>query len=113
MLFSKPPSPLPKITAPTATEIAAQSKPSPQAQALLKPGMTPTEYLHALDKNKLPVDSVHFLAHGLPEKDSICWAAQSSRKVAPKLSIPEANSLSLTESWLKNPTSQLQSALTG
>src|SRR5262249_40793491 len=59
MLFSNPPAPLPKTTAPTAAEIAAKSKPSPQGQALLKPGMTPPEYLHTLEKNKLSVDSLH------------------------------------------------------
>src|SRR5260370_9341498 len=104
MFFTTPVQPLPKITAPTAAEIAATSKPSPQGQALLKPGMTPPEYLHALEKNKLSVNSLHFLAHGLPEKDSICWAAQSSRAVGPKLSAPPMNSLHLPEPCLTTPT---------
>src|SRR5258708_32738029 len=73
--------------------------------------MTPPEYLHALEKNKLSVDSLHFLAHGLPEKDSICWAAQSSKAVGPKLSAPEMHSLGLTEAWLKNPTPQAHAAI--
>src|SRR6266851_1660007 len=111
MFFTTSIQPLPKITAPTAAEIAVNSKPSPQGQALLKDGMTPPEYLHALEKNKLSVDSVHFLAHGLPEKDSICWAAQSSRLVGPKLSMPELNALKLSEAWLKKPGMDLRASL--
>ena len=61
MFFTKPVEPLPKITAPTAAEIAAKSKPSPQGQALLKPGMTPPEYLHAaLDGVAMDLDVAHY-----------------------------------------------------
>src|SRR6185369_13699669 len=104
MLFNRPDPPLSKITAPTAAEICAKSKPSPEGKALLQPGMTPTQYQAALEKNKLPVDSVNFLAHGMEPKDSVCWACQSSRVSASKLSGPELNALQSTEAWLKNPT---------
>src|SRR5947209_1881184 len=93
MFFSAPAPELPKITAPTAAEICAKSKPSPEGKALLTPTMTPPEYLQALKKNKLSVDCVHFLAHGLPEKDAICWACQGCRLVGPKLSLPEMDAL--------------------
>jgi hypothetical protein len=111
MFFSGPIVELPKITTPTAAEICAQSKPSSEGKALLIPGMTPAEYLHALEKNKMSVDSVHFLAHGLPEKDGICWACQASRMTAPKLSAPEMNALQLTETWLKAPTPDLHASI--
>jgi hypothetical protein len=111
VFFSKPIGELPKVPAPTAAGICARSKPSAEGKALLTPGMTPGQYLTALDKNKRPVDSVHFLAHGLPEKDSICWAAQSSRLVAPKLSAPELHSLQLTEAWLKDPRPDLRASI--
>ncbi len=111
MFFSPPPAPLPKITAPTAAEICAKSKPSAEGKALLTPTMTPPQYLQALDKNKLPVDSVHFLAHGLPEKDGICWACQASRLTAPKLSMPEMDALKLTEGWLKMPSLDLRASI--
>jgi hypothetical protein len=104
MFFTKPTVTLPKITAPTAAEICVKSNPSPQAQALLTPEMTPAEYFQALEKNKLPVDSVNFLANGLPAKDSICWACQGANVTAPKLSGPEAEALKLTQAWLKNPS---------
>lgn len=98
---------MPVITAPTAAEICDKSNPSAESMALLKPGMTPAEYFNELEKNKKSVDSVNFLAHGLPEKDSICWSAQSCRLTGPKLSGPEMECLVLCEAWLKNPIPSL------
>jgi hypothetical protein len=111
MFFSKPAPELPKIAAPTASEVCAQSKPSPQGKALLQPNMTPGQYQAALEKNKLPVDSVHFLAHGMQPKDSVCWACQASRLTAPKLSMPEMDALKSTEAWLKNPCAAMRASM--
>lgn len=111
MFFSKPAPEFPKITAPTAAEICAKSKPSPQGQALLAPGMTPGQYQGALEKNKMSVDSVNFLAHGMQPKDSVCWACQASRMTAPKLSGPELNALQSTESWLKSPNAGTRASM--
>jgi hypothetical protein len=102
MFFSKPIVEFPKITAPAA-DVCAKSNPSTEGKALLTPGMTAPHYVNTLEKNKMSVDMVHFFAHGLPEKDGICWACQSSRLVAPKMSTPEMNCLQLTENWLKFP----------
>ena len=111
MLFSRPDPPLSKITAPTAAEICAKSKPSPEGKALLQPGMTPSQYQGALEKNKLSVDSVNFLAHGMEPKDSVCWACQASRMSGPKLSAPEMGALNSTECWLKNPSASARSSM--
>jgi hypothetical protein len=111
MFFSRPIVELPKITAPTASEICARSNPSSEAKALLTPTMTPPQYLNTLEKNKLSVDSVNFLAHGLPEKDGICWAAQGCRLVTPKLSAPELDALKATEGWLRNQTPDLRNSV--
>jgi hypothetical protein len=111
MFFSKPVVELPKITAPTAAEIAEKSKPSAEGKALLKADMKPAEYQAALEKNKMSVDSVHFLAHGLPAKDAICWACQGCGLVRPKLSMPELDCLKFTEAWLKNPLPELMASI--
>jgi hypothetical protein len=111
MLFSRPEPELSKITAPTAAEICDKSKPSPQGKALLQPGMTPGQYQSALEKNKMPVDSVHFLAHGMKPTDSICWACQASRMSAGKLSGPELGALNSTECWLKNPLAGMRGSM--
>jgi|SRR6516225_8642686 hypothetical protein len=111
MFFTKPVPPLSRITAPTAAEICAKSKPSAEGKALLQPGMTPSQYQAALEKNKLSVDSVNFLAHGMEPKDSVCWACKASRMTAPKLSPPEMSALNSTECWLKNPTAGMRSSM--
>jgi hypothetical protein len=113
MLFSSPPSPLPKITAPTAAEICEKSKPSPEGKALLKPDMKPAEYQKSLETNKLGLDSVHVLAHGLPPMDAICWGAQSCKLVMPKLCGPELDMLKGLELWLKAPTPDLLLGISG
>jgi hypothetical protein len=107
MLFSTPPAPLPKITAPTAAEICEKSKPSPEGKALLTPDMKPPEFQKALEQKKLGVDSVHFLAHGMQPKDSICWGAQSCKLVVGKLSPPELEMFKGLELWLKTPNAAL------
>ena len=111
MLFSKPPPDLPKVTSPKAAPVCEKSKPSPEGKALLKPDMTPPQYLHSLKENKMSVDSVHFLAHGLPPPDAICWAVQACRLVAPKLSPIELDALKLTEAWLKLPAPNLMASI--
>ena len=110
MLFSRPTPEFTKVTKPTA-EIAAQSKPSPEGKALLKPQMTPAQYQAALEKQKLSVDSVHFLAHGLPERDALCWACQSCGLVKGKLSGPELEAYKMAGAWVKAPSADLHPSL--
>ena len=102
---------MPKVTAPTAAEIAVKSKPSAEAKALITPGMTPSEHLHVMEKNKLSFDCVGLLAHGLPPMDAICWACQGCRIVGPKLSMPEMDLVKMLEAWLKNPLPELLAAM--
>lgn len=111
MFFSRPAPELSRVNAPTAAQICAQSKPSPQGQALLTPGMTPGQYQGALEKNKMSVDSVNFLAHGMQPTDSVCWACQASRMTASKLSGPELEALKSTECWLKNPLAAMRGSM--
>ncbi len=110
MLFSRPTPEFTKITKPTP-EIVAESKPSPEGKALLKPDMTPAQYQGALEKNKLSVDSVHFMAHGLPPRDGLCWACQSCKLVMPKLSGPELDAFKMAGAWVKAPSLDLKSSL--
>ncbi len=110
MFFSKPITPLPKVKATTAPELAAKFKPSPPAQALLKPNQTPAEYLHVLEQNKHGPEAVHLLAHGMPERESTWWACQSSQKVASKLNPADHSALSAAQAWVKNPTPETKAA---
>jgi hypothetical protein len=110
MFFASTPPSFPKIIAPTA-DIVAKSKPSPEGKALLKPEMTPAQYQASLEKKKLSVDSVHFLAHGLPERDALCWACKACGLVMGKLSGPELEAFKLAGAWVKAPSLDLHVSL--
>src|SRR5580658_6428878 len=92
-----------KITSPTS-EIAAKYKPHPEAKALLQPSHTPTQYTEALQTGSFSHDHIHFLAQGMPEKESVGWACKSSAKVGDKLEPADKSALSAAQAWVKNPT---------
>ena len=110
MQVAQPVVQLPKMTTPTAADLAAKASSPPAAQALVKPGMTSGEYVHALEQNKQPMDAVNALAHGMPERHSVWWATQSSQKVASKLNLQELAANQAAEAWVKNPTQANQAA---
>jgi Family of unknown function (DUF6931) len=103
-LFSRPATPLPKLTTSSAADLAAKSNADPASKALIKPGMSSSEYVHALEQNKQSVDAVKALAHGMPEQDSVCWACKSSQQVGDKLNPEEKAATQAAEAWVKNPT---------
>jgi hypothetical protein len=107
---TKPMVPLSKLTTPNAAELAAKAKSPPAAQALLKPGMTSSEYVHTLQQNQRPLDAMHALAHGMPERHSVWWASQSSQKVAGKLNPEEHAATKAAEAWVKNPNETTRAA---
>jgi hypothetical protein len=100
---------LTKITSPTS-EIAAKYKPHPEAKALLQPTHTPTQYAAALQKGSFSQDHIHFLAHGMPERESVGWACKSSAKVSDKLHPADKTALQAAQTWVKNPTPANQAA---
>ena len=55
VLVTPVPQQLPKISAPTAAEIAQQTNPSPEAQKILaaNPQQTPAQYLNALQEKQM------------------------------------------------------------
>jgi hypothetical protein len=58
----------------------------------------------------MPLDATNGLAHGMPERESVWWACQSSQKVATKLNPEEAAAQKAAEAWVKNPSPATQSA---
>jgi hypothetical protein len=99
-----------KIKSPTAAEVAGKYKPHPEAKALLQPTHTPTQYAAALQKGSFSQDHIHFLAHGMPERESVGWACKSSAKVSDKLEPADKTALQSAQAWVKNPTPANQSA---
>jgi hypothetical protein len=84
-----------KITSPPA-EVAGKYNPHPEAKALLQQG-------------SFSQDHIHFLAHGMPERESVGWACKSSAKVADKLHPADKTALQAAQAWVKNPTPANQS----
>src|SRR3954470_19431902 len=80
------PSQLPKITSPTAAQIAQNSSPSPAAQQILNanPQQTPSQYLGALQERQMGGEMVKTMAHGMPDREGVHWAAQSAQQVSDK-----------------------------
>jgi hypothetical protein len=99
-----------KFTSPTAAEVAGKYKPHPEAKALLQPAQTPTQYAAALQKGSFSQDHIHFLAHGMPERESVGWACKSSAKVSDKLHPIDKTALQAAQAWVKNPTPANQAA---
>jgi len=104
MLFKRSPMPLSKLDGKPASEVAAHSRLQPEAQKLLQPDQTPSQYLHSLEQQQMPMDSMNFLAGGMSEQDSVYWATQSSQQVAGKLNAPDQAALAAAEEWVKDPT---------
>jgi len=100
--------PYPKIAAPTASTVVKGFTPSPPAAALLQPDMAPAQYLSTLEQNNLSGDAIHTLAHGMPERESVWYACQSSQRVADKLPSADSAALKAAEAWVKNPNPATQ-----
>lgn len=99
-----------KLTTPSASELAGKAKLSPQASALAKPGLSASDYLHSLQQHKLPLDAVSGLAHGLPERHAVWWAAKSAEQVSSKLNPQEQAAAKAAETWVKSPTPENKAA---
>lgn len=110
MQLSPVPAQLPKITAPTAAEICKTSDPKPAAQQLLTPQQTPSQYLNALQEHHHGDEMVKTLAHGMPDREGVGWAAQSAEKVSAHLPPADVQALHAAKAWSANPTAETQAA---
>ena len=101
---------LPKIQAKTAAEITKTSQPSPEAKALLTPEQTPSQYLGKLQEKQMGGEMVKTMAHGMPDREGVHWAAQSADKVSDKLPPSDVQAMKAAQTWAKNPTTENQTA---
>jgi hypothetical protein len=96
--------PLAKINSPTAAGICQEFEPQPESRQLLTPTQTPHEYLQTLQEHNQSEDSIKLLAHGMPERESTWWAAQSARKVADPGNAADQAAIKAADAWVKNPS---------
>ena len=104
------PAQLPRIQAAKAADITRNSHPSPEAQALLTPQQTPSQYLGALQEKKMGGEMVKTMAHGMPDREGVHWAAQSADKVSDKLPPSDVHAMKAAQTWVKNPTPENKAA---
>jgi hypothetical protein len=96
---------LSKVVARSAAEVARLVELEEEAGAMLRPGMTPAQYLEALVGASLFPDAVKFLAAALPKRESVWWACVCSRLALPPDSPPPVvQALVAAEKWVYEPT---------
>ncbi len=88
----------------------AQDYLSPAAKGIVKPEMTPCQQAQALNQKELSSDAVKSLAHGLPERDSVKWAAASAEQVANPAHQADLEAIQAAKVWVQNPTPETQKA---
>jgi hypothetical protein len=95
---------LPLVPAPKAEEVCKHCKPAEAALTLLRPDMTPGQYLFVLLDNQLYEDAVGFLAHALPKREAVWWACQCVRSVPAACSPPKAvAAVEAAARWARDP----------
>ncbi|MEL7449216.1 MAG: hypothetical protein AAFN78_08400 [Pseudomonadota bacterium] len=77
---------------------------SEDAQAISPEGLTPEQFLARLIEGEHFADATNFLAHALPSREAVWWAAASTRAGTPELDANNAQVLSLAERWVRDPT---------
>jgi len=65
--------PLVRVAATTAAEVCARFNIKKEALALLRDGMGPGEFVHALVGGKQYLSGIDFMAHALPVREAVWW----------------------------------------
>ncbi len=99
--FQVPPS-LPNLASGSAAG-AAQRAAQPAAEIPAAP-LPPPTYLAGLLGQQKVVEAVTFLAHSLPPRDAVRWAADSCAMVAPQQSPVDKAAAEASKRWAANPT---------
>ena len=82
-------------------EIAARFEASPEAAALLAPGLGASDYVAALVEKELWGDAAGFVGQWLGKRDAVMWACLASKKaLGPAPPPKERAALEAAERWL-------------
>ena len=75
-----------------------------EAKALLKPELTPSQYIELLISNQHFVDAVRFLARALPKREATWWACLAVRRTLGEDAKAElVKALETAEHWVYKP----------
>lgn len=99
------PETLPKIPAKTAAELVAKAGLDVPPGAANPATQTPAQFLsEKLNTEQDMLGATQALAHGLPEKDGLQWAADSAKLVEAKLPPAQKEALAAAQAFNANPS---------
>jgi uncharacterized protein DUF6931 len=95
---------LSRVGARSASEVCELFEIGDDARRLLRPNLSPMQYLDLLEKKKRYPAAIQFLAHALPKRDAVWWACVCARAsagaAAGKLALRAA------EKWVADPSEE-------
>lgn len=94
------------IAATTANEICGRFKLEAEAQALLKEGQTPRQFLELLIEKALYLDAIRFLAFALPSREVVGWACLCVRHAIGQDSAKITAAQLAAEKWVSDPSEE-------
>jgi hypothetical protein len=96
--------PLVKVAAATASEICGRLYLDKAVLGLLRPEMSPREFVDALVEAKQYLAAIDFIAHALPSREAIWWGCLSfQRTCGDKLEPWERRAFRITVQWVLQP----------
>jgi hypothetical protein len=102
---------LAKVKASTAAEVCARFNLKKEARQLLRDGMRPGEFVHALLQNKQYIASIDFLAYALPPREAIWWGCLCLQHASGGNFSPEDRvACKAAVQWIMHPTEENRAA---
>jgi len=90
-----------------ASEVCAKVELEPAATKLLNPTHNVRQFFDVLVENKLFAEATRFLAHALPKREAVWWAAVCIRAaIGDLLSPKDTEALKAAEHWVLAPTEE-------
>jgi len=103
--------PLTKVAAKTAAEICTRFELGEAARALLKPNLSPAQFLDQLLEKQHHEDAVRFLAQGLPKREAVWWACHCAKAaMGTSATATAAAAIKAAEAWVVDPTEERRQA---
>lgn len=98
---------LSRVAAKTAAEVCGRFDIGEEARALLRPDLSPGDYLEILKgRDRFPA-AIQFLAYALPKPEAVWWACKCVRESAGgSPTAAAAAALQAAEKWVTNPTDE-------
>jgi hypothetical protein len=99
--------PLSKISMKSASDVCARFELGEEARPLLRPGLTPAQYLDLLMDKQHYQDAARFLAHGLPKREAVWWACACAKTAAGANTARAVSAaIKAAERWATDPSEE-------